>query len=234
MAGRTHRPGAAIGLYCFPHAGGAPGEFVRWSADLPGVWVRAVRPPGRGSRLFERPFTRMGDLVEAVLDHVVFEPPFALFGHSLGALVAFETARALRDRPARLIVSGCPAPEALPESALHTLADRDLLTEIERRWGPLPDEVRTDPDLLDRTLRGFRADLELLETYRYRPGPPLDLPVTALAGADDKAAAGVAGWRDHTSGPFDAHVFPGGHFYFREHRLEVLDHLRRSIEEGAG
>lgn len=234
---RVRRPDATVGLYCFPHAGGSPGEYARWSDDLPGVRVWAVQPPGRGSRLYERPYTRMGELVDAVLSAVTFEPPFAFFGHSLGALIAFEVARTLRGRegplPERLIVSACPAPSlAVSRSALHLLPDRELLTEIERRWDPLPTEVQADPELLATSLHGFRADMELLETYAYRPGDPLSHPVTALAGVDDGAGARMVEWRDHATGPFDLHVFPGGHFYFRERRREVLRLVHNLIQDG--
>ncbi|HEY3685972.1 MAG TPA: alpha/beta fold hydrolase [Streptosporangiaceae bacterium] len=235
---RARRPDAAVDLYCFPHLAGAPGEYARWSDDLPGVRVWALRPPGRGSRLRERPYTRMGALVDAIVSAVDFSPPFVFLGHSLGALVAYEVAAELRDRgrpyPDRLIVSACPAPSSIgPAPALHALPDRELLAEVERRWGPLPAEVRGDPELLAAALRGFRADLEVAETYAYRPRRPLDRPVTGLRGAGDTAAARMAAWGGHTTSEFDLHTFPGGHFYFRERRREVLDRVRTSLG-GAG
>jgi surfactin synthase thioesterase subunit len=239
LARRPHPPGAAVGLYCFPHAGGAPGEYVRWAEDLPGARVAAVQAPGRASRLFEPPFTRMTELVDAVAESVPFDPPFVFFGHSLGALVAFEVARTLRARggpgPDRLIVSACPAPPAVvtgPE--LHRLPDRKFLAEIERNWGPLPAGVQGDPDLLALTLTCFRADLEVLETYRYAPGDPLGCPVTAIGGSEDPHTAVMDEWRHQTTGPFDRHVLPGGHFYFRERRHEVLRLVHESISDDPG
>ncbi|MFC6879078.1 MULTISPECIES: thioesterase II family protein [Actinomadura] len=259
LVGRPPRAGAAVRLYCFPHAGGAPGEFVRWSDDLPGARVRAVQAPGRASRLFERPLTRMADLVDGAVRAIeseraaggegerAVERRVAFFGHSLGALVAFEVARALEARgapgPDVLVVSACPAPPSAESSAhascaggtaLHLLRDLDLLREVERRWGPLPGEVRSDPELLAFTLHGFRADLEVVETYRYVPGPPLRCAVIAIGGTGDPVAAGMDGWRAHTSGPFARHAVPGGHFHFRERRGEVLRLLHDAITDGEG
>lgn len=227
LATRARRPGARAGLFCFPHAGGAPGEYVRWADDLPGVQVWAVQFPGRATRWREPPFTRMAPLVGAVLESVPFGGRFALFGHSLGALVAYEVARALHarggPRPVHLLVSGCPPPSGVRvEAPIHGLSGRDLLAVIERRWGPLPPTVRRDPELLERTVGCFRSDLEVVETYRHLPGEPLDCPVTALAGSGDPVRDRLDGWSAHTTGTFTRRVFPGGHFYFREQRAELL------------
>lgn len=226
---REPRPEAAGDLYCFPHAGGVPGEFARWSDGLPGLRVWGVQPPGRGARLLEPPCTRMTALVDAVVDSVPFEGRYLLFGHSLGALVAFEVTRALRrlgrSQPGCLLVSACPPPAASASFAgapAHCLPDQDLLAEIERRWGPLPGEIRQDADVLAATLACYRADLELLATYAYQPGEPLDCPVAVLGGTADPVSGALPGWREVTSGPYDLHTFPGGHFYFREQRHDVL------------
>ncbi|GAA3971218.1 alpha/beta fold hydrolase [Actinomadura viridis] len=240
LVGRPPRAEAEVSLYCFPHAGGTPGEFVRWSEDLPGVRVRAVQPPGRASRLFEPPLHRMADLVEAIVAAIGTETAgreerVAFAGHSLGALVAFEVARTMEARgvpgPDRLVVSACPAPpEAVPPGGvLHLLPDLELLREIGRRWGPLPEEIRADPDLLAYTLRGFRADLEALETYRYVPGPPARCGIVAIGGTGDPAAARMDRWSAHTAGPFALHTLPGGHFYFRDRRHETLRLLHAAI-----
>ncbi|MGI5230234.1 thioesterase II family protein [Actinoallomurus sp. CA-142502] len=234
---RRWRPDASVGLYCFAHAGGSLGEYLRWSDDLPGLQLWGVHLPGRTSRSGEPPFTRMAPLVEALVTEIRFARPFVFFGHSLGALVAFEVARELRRRdreqPVRLVLSSCPAPPiARAGLPLHALPDAGLLAEIERRWGALSAELRTDPDLLAHTLACHRADLELLETYRYRPGEPLDVPITALAGTGETSAARVRGWAAHTRAPLTVRLLPGGHFYFRERRDEALRALRDAVTGG--
>ncbi|PZS35296.1 MAG: thioesterase [Pseudonocardiales bacterium] len=236
---RVRRPDAAAHLYCFAHAGGAPGEYVRWADDLPEIQVWAVQPPGRASRLAERPFTRMTALVEAVVDQVTFEGPFALFGHSLGALVAFEVARSIRARglpgPVRLFASSCSAPTAIRTTKrLHLLSDADLLAEIERRWGPMPAEARSDPLLLETALGCYRADFALLDAYEYVQSGPLECPITVLVGDREPGRARAIAWRAQATGPFDLHTLPGGHLYFRESRRELCELLRWTMNSDLG
>ncbi|MEV6850971.1 alpha/beta fold hydrolase [Actinoplanes sp. NPDC051411] len=212
-------PATAVAtLYCFPHAGGAAGEYARWAAHTPGLRLVAVQPPGRAHNLGARALTAMPELVGEILAQVRFTPPFALFGHSLGALVAFEVARALGPRPLRLFVSSCPAPPLPgPARPLHLLDDAGLHAGIERRWGPLPAATRSDRDLLAAALACYRADLTVLETYEHVPGPRLRCPVTAIAGADEPAAGTwMAGWREHTGRAFESRERPGGHFHTRD------------------
>lgn len=212
-------PATAVAtLYCFPHAGGSAGEYARWAAHTPGLRLVVVQPPGRAHDLGARAFTAMPELVREILARVRFTPPFALFGHSLGALVAFEVARALRPEPLRLFVSSCPPPPLRgPAQPLHLLDDSGLHAEIERRWGPLPVATRSDKDLLSAALACYRADLQVLETYEHVPGPRLRCPVTAIAGAGEpRDGAATTGWREHTDGDVTSSERPGGHFHTRE------------------
>ncbi|MFE3741082.1 thioesterase II family protein [Streptomyces sp. NPDC059096] len=226
---RQRRPDAPVDLYCFTHAGGSPGEYVRWSDGLPGAQVWAVQLPGRASRRAEPPYTAMRPLVDALVEAVSFDRPFAFFGHSLGGLVAFEVARTLRDlgrrQPERLFLSSCPPPP-LPLSGrgtpMHTLPDAELLAETERRWGPLPDAVRSHPELLTIVLSYTRSDVAVFETYAYVPGPPLDLPVTVFAGTEERDTFRFEDWANHTRGPVDLNFLPGGHFYLRAEQRELL------------
>lgn len=212
-------PGTSVtSLYCFPHAGGAAGEYARWASHTTGLRLAAVQPPGRAHNFGQQALTSMSELVSEIVAQVRFIPPFALFGHSLGALVAFEVARALQSQPLRLFVSSCPAPP-LKGSAepLHLLDDAELHAEIERRWGPLPAATSADKELLAAALGCYRADLQVLETYKYLPSRRLSSPVTALVGAEEpNSLAWAGGWREHTDGAFESHVRPGGHFHTRQ------------------
>ncbi|ANZ40539.1 hypothetical protein BBK82_35575 [Lentzea guizhouensis] len=230
---RAARPDPVATLYCFPHAGGAAGEFVRWAAELPRLRVAAVQPPGRAHQLGEHAFTAMAPLVDAVLAGVRFVEPFALFGHSLGALVAFEVAKSLRAHrgitPVRLFVSSCTAPP-LPVSRapLHLLDDRELHAEIERRWGPLPAAVRADDRLLSAALACYRADFAVLETHEHVPDTPLGCPITAFVGDGERGGAQrMLGWGAHTAKTFDLCQRPGGHFHVRDgvgELCRLIDH----------
>ncbi|MFI6704135.1 thioesterase II family protein [Streptomyces sp. NPDC050509] len=237
---RERRPDAPADLYCFTHAGGSPGEYVRWSDHLPGAQVWAVQLPGRASRRAEPPFTRMRPLVDALVGAVTFERPFAFFGHSLGALVAFEVARTLRDlgrrQPERLFLSSCPPPPhpvPVNRTPMHTLPDAELLAETERRWGALPDAVRSHPELLSLVLTYTRSDVAVFETYEYVPGEPLDLPVTVFAGTEERDAFRFEDWRTHTRGPVDLQFLPGGHFYLRAEQRELLRRVSEAMPGAA-
>ena len=175
---RSRRPEASHRLYCFPFAGGSPGGFLRWENRLPQVEVWGVLPPGRGMRFEEQPYTRVADLVRDLVGAVDFTPPFLLFGHSLGALLAFETARALhaagRPAPLALVVSAHRPPH-MPHGdvPIHSLPDDEFADEIARRYPAPPPELAEDPEFLAQSHRMLRSDLELFETYRHRPGDRL-------------------------------------------------------------
>ncbi|MFC4534995.1 thioesterase II family protein [Sphaerisporangium dianthi] len=223
------QPAAALRLVCFPHSGGTPAMYRRWTAGLaPDVEVWGVTLPGRARRVNE-PFARewtplVAELTEAVLSEV--HGPVALFGHSLGGLLAFEVARAMTragEPPAHLFVSAravptAPHPLSLPDD------DRELLDEVDRVYNGVPGIVRESPDMVRHFAPILRADLQLAISYVFRPGPPLSCPITALGGADDPtvSAAGLREWDGYTSGDFASRRFPGGHFYLDTAEREVL------------
>lgn len=233
---RTPRPDAAIRLYCFPHSGGSAGEFLFWSDDLPDYEVWGAQPPGRGSRLGERPFTSMPELVRAIADEAEFTAPYALFGHSLGAAAAYELALELRKRgrplPQRLYVSSHEAPHlhrTTPSSPAPD--DATLLAELESQYGPVPEELRDDPQWRALTLDGLRADLHIVATYQPTPADPLPCPIVAMGGTRDAAVTQdeLAAWRAYTAGDFELRMFAGGHFYFREEHHGIQRHFAADL-----
>jgi medium-chain acyl-[acyl-carrier-protein] hydrolase len=212
--------------------------FRAWPKGLTTVDVRAVQPPGRGARLAERPHTRVRELAMAACDGLMphFGEPFALFGHSFGALVAFEIARELRRRrgpqPFHLFVSarrGPRRPDPLP--SMHGLPEATFIAELRARYGGIPEAVLQEPELLALLLPTVRADLEAVETYSCEPEAPLDLPISAFGGASDPRATleELEAWRDETKGPFRVTLFPGGHFYFEESEALLLAELGEQV-----
>jgi medium-chain acyl-[acyl-carrier-protein] hydrolase len=224
-------PAAGLRLFCLPHAGGGASAYRGWAERLaPGIEVIAVRPPGRETRFREPPFTRVEDLVPELLDAVEpwLDRPHAWYGHSLGALVAFEACRAVRRRalpdPVRLLVSGRVAPHLpLRHPPVHDAPAAEF-TERLRRLDGTPREVLDDPRLLAALLPMLRADLAVSERYRYRAEPPLDVPISAYGGLGDAYAHGseVGAWRRHTTAGCVVRMFPGGHFFPHETVAEVL------------
>ena len=228
------RPGRPK-LFCFPHGGGAAAEFVRWARLLRSFEISAVQLPGRGSRLAEPVLTRMDDLVAEVVGIIPTGAPYAMFGHSFGALVAYEVTRELRRAgrrlPEHLVVSGFPAPSTpRTEPPLHHLPDDALLDEVARRHGGLSGEVLADPERKARVARYLRADYQILETYEWHAEAPLPVPLTVFGGTEDAFGPdALRAWQRHASGEIGLRYFPGDHFYFRQHRETVLRTLAEII-----
>lgn len=218
-------PGA-LPLYCLPHAGGSASAFRLWQRELPGIAVQPVQPPGRESRHKEPPYLRMeplvSDLADAVLADVDLSAAghrYALYGHSLGAIVAFELVREIRRRggpqPVHLFVSGSDAPHVTYEGGPPVREmTRAQVVALLRKLGGTPEWLLADPGALEMILPAVQADFTVKETYRYTDEPQLAVPITAMpSGADPRVApAKVAAWRDQTAGEFALHPFEGGHF----------------------
>ncbi|KOX14506.1 hypothetical protein ADK67_42300 [Saccharothrix sp. NRRL B-16348] len=222
-------------MVCLPPAGGNAGTFAEVVSGLP-AWidVRAVQLPGRQERSGEPPVRRLGQLLPALAAELDVGPPLVLLGNSLGATVAFELVRRLerqaRVRPARLIVSSARAPHVagrLP--AYSAMSDARFVAEL-IGLGALPAEAADHPELLTALLPAFRADFELGETYRYRPGPPVRCPIDAVTGADDAHVPFhlASAWGELTCGEFTDTVVPGGHDMLRG----GVDGLRAAVVRG--
>lgn len=214
-----------------PYAGGSAqvfAEFARKTSLEVEVW--GLQLPGRGSRLRESPVTDMGEMIALAVDALRprLELPFALFGHSMGALLAFEVARELRrsgaSAPWRLYVSACPAPQAAPEvPPLHGVSDEALLQVLDA-FGGLPNGFDARSPAAPALLPALKADLEAHASYVYDPEPPLDCGIVAFAGVEDRStsADAVARWGSETLATFDLHELPGGHFFVKTHSDLVL------------
>ncbi|MFC9279474.1 thioesterase II family protein [Streptomyces collinus] len=234
-------PRAAAQLVCLAHAGGAASYFFPVSRALsPAVDVLAVQYPGRQERRREAPFEDAELLADAVTGQLadLTDRPLALFGHSLGATVAFEVARRLEAAGttlSALFVSGRTAPSRHRAQWVHLGDDERLLAEIVKMEGTEPAMLQ-DPELVRMILPALRSDYKAAETYRYRPGPPLRCPVVALTGDADPQVteAEAEAWREHTSGPFELRVFPGGHFYLNQHAGDVVALIRERLMAMAG
>jgi surfactin synthase thioesterase subunit/glycosyltransferase involved in cell wall biosynthesis len=221
-------------LFCFPHAGGGAGQ--PWI--LSGWTAVPVRLPGRESRLAEAPFERMGPLVAALADYIdcYLDRPFAFFGHSMGAVVAFELARELRRRsrslPAMLIASGARAPQFRRNHVPPPAPSREAFIEELRRLEGIPAEVLGDAALMRAILPALEADAALYRNYVYIEDAPLPIPVRAYGGADDPNVRRqhLDGWAEQTTASFAVRVFSGGHFYLNAARQPFLTALEEDLE----
>jgi surfactin synthase thioesterase subunit len=236
----TPGPPSAPRLICFPHVGGAASAYVALSRALaPHVEVLALQYPARQDRRHEPhpgSIAALADGVAGALRTALDGRPYAVFGHSMGALLAFETVRRMTAAgargPVRLFASARRAPTVPRAEAVHLRDDAGLLDEI-RRLSGTDQQVLQDEELLALALPVIRADYRAVETYRYVPGAPLDCPVTVFAGDRDTETDTpdlVAEWAGLTTADTDLRVFSGGHFYLdgraEEVAAEIVARLR--------
>jgi surfactin synthase thioesterase subunit len=226
-------------LFCFSYAGAGAAAYRLWPAALPAeIELVAIQLPGRESRLREQAYSNIGEIIAALepalAPHV--DLPFALFGHSLGAVVAVELARALErggmSRPAHLFVSARRPPripDALPP--MHALPDAQFIDEVQRRYGGIPAEILAQPDVMELLLPGLRADITALETHAFVDGPALASPITAFGGMQDARTprAHLDAWRRETAAEFQVREFPGDHFYFVPQREAVAAEIVAAV-----
>jgi medium-chain acyl-[acyl-carrier-protein] hydrolase len=226
-------------LICFPYAGAGIAAFRAWSDAFPDtIEVRIAQLPGRAARLREQRFERMPPLVETitgVLDPLL-DRSFAFFGHSLGALVAFEAARSLRSRgliPSHLFVSGNIAPDLPnPTAPIHQLPDDAFLSELQNLHG-MPQGVLDSKELLELVLPAVRSDFTILETYQYEPQAPLACPITAFGGFEDPRTTkeGLERWSAQTIETFNLVMLPGDHFFFDSARPHIVQSIACQLLE---
>lgn len=232
------RPDAAVRLFCFPHAGGSAVFYRTWSARIAEhVELSVVQYPGRADRLAEPVIEDAPTLVRRVTTALspLCDRPVALFGHSMGAVIAYEVARSLQtlgSPPVHLFVSGHRSAD-LPGDVRYSQLDDDALVETLMRMGGTDAELFADPDLRELVLPYVRGDLRLLDLYRHRPEPKLSVPITAIMAADDETEPPdlAPGWADLTSGAFAQLVLPGDHFYLVPQRDQVIGEIEARLRD---
>ncbi|HEX8708690.1 MAG TPA: alpha/beta fold hydrolase [Pyrinomonadaceae bacterium] len=232
-------PRARIRLFCFPFAGGGALTFRLWHDRLPStVEVCAVQLPGHGNRLSEPPFDRLEPLVEALVPALIpyLDRPFVFFGHSMGALIAFELSRRLRSEfvigPKQLLVSGRAAPQ-IPEAERRTydLPEPEFIEEL-RRLNGTPAEVLEHPELLNLMIPILRADFAICQNYVCSPQAPFSFPLTAFGGLEDEDVSrqDLEAWREQTNAEFKVQMFPGDHFFLQTVQPLLLEVISRELE----
>lgn len=231
----------ALRLFCFHHAGGNSGVFKDWKDALPSeVDVMPLDLPGRGRYQRDLPRRRMAELIEELGCRVSrsLDIPVALFGHSMGALVAFEVAHFIRAtqyaKLVHLFVAGCPAPQCSPIRCPSSNTSNEELVDELRRMRGTPKAVLDSPELMEIILPTLRADFEVVETYICRTRARLDCPIRVYGGIDDseRPADSLSGWEEQSSISCSIQMFPGDHFFpisYRPQLLKVLSNDLRNV-----
>jgi medium-chain acyl-[acyl-carrier-protein] hydrolase len=225
------KPHAELRLFCLPYAGGSASIYRSWQGVAPRhIQVCALELPGRGRLMRQPPFMRIAPLIRAIGNSIEAAPdrPFALFGHSMGGLIAFELARSLRERgapePAHLFVSATAAPSTPATGQKFAVATDAELKKKLRDLNGTPEELLENEELMALLLPMFRADFSVLENYEYREEPPLAVPITVFAGRSDAIVqpSDLPGWRRQSTGGTRLHFFPGDHFFVHSASTDVM------------
>lgn len=233
---------ARLRLVCLPHAGGGASTYFGWGAALQpaGIEMRAVQYPGRESRFSEPRIESATEMVRALVerwDEISGGGACALYGHSMGAVLAFELAAELERRgaanpPRRLLVSGHQAPH-LPYRAprVHMLPESEFLPAVSAHFGGIPSELLQDRDIAALIATTLRSDFTLVENYAWKNTGPVSVPMLAMGGSDDPWAteAELVAWASHTRGAFKLRIFPGGHFFNQTERAAVLAEIVENL-----
>lgn len=229
-----------LNLFCFHHAGGTASLFYDWSNTISSlIQLICIQLPGRETRYKEQ-FSKN---FNTILDELMYEKklftgkPFALFGYSLGAIIAFEFARKLQTNnifPMYLIVAGCSAPKFLKnkEKIAH-LSDKDFIDKLNQTYGGFDDEILSCQELLELLLPRIRADISLYESYLYSNGPTLECPIFVLYGNDDPSTKydELLAWKEETQKTTQLYKFDGNHFFVVSaknmliHRLNIISEM---------
>lgn len=227
-------------LFCLPYAGGSAARVYHdWQPALPGhVELWPLELPGRGARMAESPCSTVDGLVDD-LERTVLpaaDGPYALFGHSLGGLLAFELARRMEHAhhrpPQHLIVSGFEAPDLPTEPDLDHLLPDDAFRERLRELSGTPREVLDNDDLMDLLIPVLRADFTASSTYRLgSPWLRLSCPLTVFGGLDDPEAPPhtLRAWQHRSTGPFRLRLLPGNHFFLHTERTLLIEALTDAL-----
>ncbi len=240
------RQGAAFRLVCFPQAGGNAWSFRQWAQRLPtAIELLAIQYPGHGDRLGEEPRRDFDVLLTEIAESLApsLDRPYALFGHSMGALLAFETGRVLQTidvgPPKHVFLSGHNAPgnpmASDDRTPAHELTDPQLLERIET-LDCTPPEILEDREMRTLLLRMIRADSAVCESHVLRKRFPLASPVTVLGGVDDPrtSEAGLNSWREFSSGRFDVRWFEGNHGFLFAEEQRVQETIVGALVRGNG
>lgn len=224
-----------VNLICFHHSGGSSNYYRGWRTELPDqIGLYGVQLPGRDERFSEPLIDDFQTLVTAFLPELdaVCSRPFAFFGHSLGAGLAFELTRELRRLglalPTHLFISGRECPQH-PDAPIYNLSESAFIDKL-ITFGGLPVEVIENKELLELVLPILRADCTLSDHIPYHPEPPLDLPITGIFGLDEGLSKQQQdGWAEHSTKGFSKRYFSGGHFFIKEHQSEILSMVSSAL-----
>lgn len=227
-----------VRLLCIPYAGAGASLFHSWQAELGSeIDVVPVLLPGRETRLQDRLVTSVDEMVAGIVGelHLVWDRPFAIFGHSMGGLIAYRTAQLLQNRsmpmPQQVFLSACEPHRARRDGPPdHELSDEDFVRVVGQMDGT-PPELLANDELVSLVLPRLRADFAVVDSFRLANGSRIGIPITAMAGSEDERVTwdSVRQWSQHTAAGFTAHLLRGNHYFIADARDRLLRIIRDQL-----
>ena len=226
-----------IRLLCFHYAGGSSVSFYSWkNRILHPAELMAVDLPGRGRSIIEPLLSNIDDVTTTLLQYIKHytDKPLVFFGHSVGSLICFELAKVMKAEglqpPVHLILSGCIAPQNLYKRRQICDFDTKEFVEALKLYNGISQEVLNEPSLMEIFLPIIRADISIIEKYKYRGNDPLNCNITTIGSTDDPTVLieDIKPWISHTSMQYDHHTLKGNHFFIRtdiERLLDIINHI---------
>lgn len=230
---------APVRIICLPSSGGGANMYRNWEGNLDNVEIYSVQLPGRERRLSEAPIDNIDALVEALVPEVekLNDKPLLIFGHSMGALIAYELCCALQRKgskmPKAVFVSAFRTPERINRNKkLHPLAFDDFIEEL-KKYGGTPEEILNHRETMELFVPTIRADFKIHETYVFPNHPQLTIPIISFSGTRDHVVPGshMIGWNNHTSAEYAHHTIEGGHFFIHDNQARVLMVIQDKVNE---
>lgn len=218
-------------LFCLSYAGGSKYSYRAFEKNTPsGLCIQALEYPGRGARSNELPAGEINLLVEDLYQQIagqINSTPYAIYGHSLGAILAFLLARRLvqsgNPLPLHLFLTGCEGPSAIKREVERHLLEKESFVEELRRLKGCPDEILENKELFDYFEPIIRADFKLADTYSHEDGPPLDISFTVITGSEeDMTDEDIFAWQRESRHEVDFIRMPGNHFFLFDHSSRIL------------
>jgi medium-chain acyl-[acyl-carrier-protein] hydrolase len=228
----TAKTNTDVRLICFHYAGGSSVSFYPWKDKIASnVELLAINLPGRGSNIDKPLLNNIKDVTNVVLGHIkhYIDKPLVFFGHSLGGLISFELAKAMKEeglkQPMHLILSGCMAPQKLyKRKKISRLSNKEFI-EVLKIYNGISHEVMNEPSLTELFLPIIKTDISIIDDYKYRGNDPLDCSITTIGGKDDPTVLleDIYPWESHTTRKYAHHTLEGDHFFIRSDQERVCD-----------
>ncbi|EMY6536364.1 thioesterase [Salmonella enterica] len=227
-----------IQLFCFPYAGASASIFKSWQSFLPShIEVVGIQYPGHGSRISEKPYSSSNDIVNEMLNNIFNfqKKPFALFGHSMGAMIAFDLAKrivtSLKQKPIHLFISGLAPPQLRKINNFNKTRTNNELINLMEQLGGTHSEILSNKELMGLILPALRSDFQIADNWFVEDVFDLSIPLTILGGDADNEVPeeSLTYWSAYTTKKTTIKIYSGDHFFINTNKYQILNDISTQL-----